>query len=136
MAQSKQLALRTGGNGSHKPHGSRGRARTRQRAFLKALRRNPNITAACAIARIPRRSVYDLRAADETFAAKWDEALDASVDEVEAKAFKIAKEGDNQMIQFVLKAHRPSIYRETSRMEIDARACGVLLLPQKEDKEP
>ena len=135
MTKATTLALRNG-SASRKWHASRARARARQTAFLRALRRNPNVTAAAAISGIPRRSLYDLRADDETFAAKWDEALDASVDEVEEKAFRIAKDGDNQMIQFVLKAHRPERYRETSRMEIDTRLCGVIVVPQKEDKEP
>ena len=103
---------------------------------MRALRRNPNVTEGSAISGIPRRSLYDLRADDEAFRAKWDEALDASVDEVEAKAFKVAKDGDNQMIQFVLKAFRPERYREISRVEVDQRLCGVLVVPAKEQKDP
>jgi hypothetical protein len=129
MPSNKQLALR---NGSHKSHTSRARARVRQRAFLKSLARNPNISEACAVSGIPRRSVYDLRAADETFASEWDAALDASVDRVEETAFRMANEGDSGMVQFVLKAFRPSRYRETSRVELDARVGGIVFLPEKE----
>jgi len=130
MTPTNALALR------NKRNATRTRARmkgTRWRAtFLKALRRNPNITAACrAAGRVNRTTAYRHRADDEAFAAKWDEALDASVDEVEERAFKLAKDGDNQMIQFVLKAFRPR-YRERSEIAIDQRMVGVIVVPEKE----
>lgn len=126
MKQQKQLALRNGSNASR----TRARRLARwQATFVQALRKSPNVTAACAKARINRTTAYRHREDDETFAAKWDEALDQSVDEVEETAFRIAKEGDNQMIQFVLKAHRPAIYRERSEVAV---AGGIIILPAKE----
>ncbi len=132
---STALALRNNGNGS-RAHARARRLARWQAVFLKTLRRNPNVTAAARAARVNRVTAYRAREDDETFAAKWDECLDASVDEVEEKAFKIAKDGDNQMIQFVLKAFRGDRYRDTSRVEIDQRLCGVLLLPSKEELPP
>ncbi len=43
----------------------------------------------------------------------------------------MAWKGDSQLLQFILKAHRPERYRETSRMELDARVGGVIFLPEK-----
>ena len=43
-------------------------------------------------------------------------------------AFKLAGEGDSQLIQFILKSHRPAIYRE--RIET-AVAGGIIFLPAK-----
>lgn len=130
---STSLALRNNGNATR----TRTRARTKSTrwhaTFLKALRRNPNVTAACRAAGVNRTTAYRHRDDDESFVAKWNEALDQSVDEVEEKAFRIAKDGDNQMIQFVLKAFRPERYRETSRVELDVRVGGVIFLPEKKD---
>jgi hypothetical protein len=129
----QQLALRS--NGAHSANASRARRLTRwQATFLKALRRNPNITAAAHAARVSRFTAYKFRNNDENFAAKWDEALDASVDKVEETAFRMANEGDGGMVQFVLKAHRPERYRE--RQEIDARLLGgIVLIPAKRTDE-
>jgi hypothetical protein len=136
MSKPKTLTLT---NGAHVSNSSRARARhiaRWQAVFVQALRKSPNITAACHAAGISRFTAYKYRENDEAFAAKWDEALDASVDKVEETAFRMANEGDSQMIQFVLKAHRGERYRETSRLEIDQRLCGVILLPEKEEKTP
>jgi hypothetical protein len=131
------LALRS--NGAHNTNASRARARRLARwqaTFVRALRQNPNVTAACRAAGVSRFTAYKHREDDEAFAVRWNECLDAAVDEVEEKAFKIAKDGDTQMIQFVLKAHRRSIYGDTARLEVDARLCGVLVVPEKEQKAP
>jgi hypothetical protein len=125
-SEGQQLALRSNGSASR----ARARRTVRWHAtFIQALRKSPNITAACHAAGVNRTTAYRHREDDESFAAKWDEALDQSVDEVEETAFRIAKEGDNQMIQFVLKAHRPAIYRERSEVAV---AGGIIILPAKE----
>jgi hypothetical protein len=77
-----------------------------------------------------------MRDADAVFAEKWDSAIAESVDEVERVCFELAWKGDPQLIQFILKSHRPAVYRDVQRHEIDARACGVILMPQKEDLPP
>jgi hypothetical protein len=128
---STALVTRDNGNGAHSSNASRARARRLARwqaAFLQALRKSPNVTAACRRAKISRFTAYKFREDDESFASRWDEALDASVDEVEEKAFRIAKDGDNQMIQFVLKAFRGERYRERSEVAV---AGGVIFLPAK-----
>jgi hypothetical protein len=133
----KTLALRN--NGAHTSNASRARARRLARwqaTFLRSLRHNPNVTAACRAAGVSRFTAYKHREDDETFAAKWEDALNASVDRCEEKAFDMAWKGDSQMIQFVLKAFRGERYRETSRVEIDQRFVGVLVVPEKELKDP
>jgi hypothetical protein len=42
---------------------------------------------------VPRRSIYNQRARDETFAAAWDEALVAGVDALEEEARRRAVDG-------------------------------------------
>ena len=119
--------------GDHGSNASRARAHRLARwqaAFLQALRKAPNVTHACRVARVSRFTAYKFREADAAFAAKWEEALSASVDRCEEKAFDMAWKGDSQLLQFILKAHRPSIYRE--RIEA-AVAGGIIFLPAKKE---
>ena len=48
--------------------------------FLEALRKDPNVTAACDHALIARKTAYQWREQDETFADGWEAALDRSKD--------------------------------------------------------
>jgi hypothetical protein len=136
---STALVIRNNGNNDPPARTKRTpRARTRiwQRAFLAALRKVPNVKAACAIAGITRRGAYDARDSDAEFRTAWLHALGESIDRVEAKVFQQAIEGDPQLAMFLLKSHKREVYGDVSRMEIDGRHVGVILLPQKEDKAP
>src|SRR5438132_96271 len=84
-----------------------------RRRFLSSLRRVPNIKAACKAANVSRQTAYRNRHDDTEFSAAWQDALDASVDELEARAFQLALGGDSRLVEFMLKSHRPSVYRET-----------------------
>jgi hypothetical protein len=104
-----------------------------QARFVKSLRYAPSVSAACKAAGVARTTAYRHRDENEVFASKWQDAIDASVDVVEARCFKLASEGDPRLIEFILKAHRPQVYRD--RQEI-AVAAGVIILPAKENKAP
>ena len=99
--------------------------------FLKTLRELPCVKSACASANVSRQTAYRTRESDAAFAEAWRDALDQSVDELEARAFKLALEGDSKLIEFMLKSHRPAVYRETTRTEIGI-AAKIVLLPAKE----
>jgi hypothetical protein len=130
------LALRNNGSATSpalpKSHGSRARTRLGRwhATFLRTLRRVPNITLACKAAGVSRRTCYDHRERSPEFAEAWDAALDESVDRVETTCFKLASEGEPRLIEFILKSHRPQVYRE--RIEA-AVAGGIIFLPQKKD---
>lgn len=110
---------------------TRGRVARWQTRFLTSLRKVPCVKSACASANVSRQTAYRTRATDATFAEAWRDALDASVDELEARAFKLALEGDSRLVEFMLKSHRPAVYRETTRTEIGI-AAKIVLLPAKE----
>lgn len=59
-------------------------------AFLAALRQCGNIRRACEACGIGRRTAYDLRGADPTFAAQWDEAQEDFADLLEEEAIRRA----------------------------------------------
>lgn len=130
-----------------------GRARTirtpqrMRELFLRELRRRGNVSDAARKAGIGRQTAYDWRAAEDGFAAAWDEALETAIDTLESEAWRRAREGtkrpiigriakdedgiltddkgrplylheySDSLMQFLLKAHRPQKYRE--RIQID-----------------
>ena len=135
MTQNKQLALRNNHNHPRKSRKSRtSRARARKgrwpALFLRTLARTPSISFAAKAAGVGRRTVYDLRERDPDFAARWDDALSASVDRCEEKAFDMAWKGDSQLLQFILKAHRASVYGDRARLDVGLLG-GVVLIPAK-----
>ena len=119
-----------------KPYPSRVRVKQWHGAFLKALAKTPSVTIACKAAGISRRTAYDRRERDPAFAEAWADALNQSVDVLEHEVYQRALKEDSQLAMFVLKAFRPERYRETSRVEIDQRMVGVLVVPEKEQLPP
>jgi hypothetical protein len=101
--------------------------------FLHHLGRTGSITFAAARAGLPRRPLYKRRAADEVFAARWDEALQLGIERLQDDAMRRALHGteravfrngqrvgsvqqyDNRLLQFLLKAHRPEVYSERGK---------------------
>ena len=102
-----------------------------QKRFLESLRQTPNVKAACSAAGVSRQTAYRTRGTDSVFRDAWQSALDASVDELEARAFQLALEGDARLVEFMLKSHRPAIYRDTQRHEVGLLG-GIVLMPAKE----
>lgn len=117
-----------------------------QRKFLSALAKTPSVKHAAQVAGIHRNTAYEWRRKDPDFSDRFQQAIDASVDDLEAKAFRFVLSGppkDNSgvnawvnLVQFMLRCHRGSVYRDVSRMEIDGRHVGVILLPEKELRDP
>lgn len=85
---------------------------------------------------ISRRTAYDWRKRYADFAAEWDEAVETSVDELEAEARRRAFSGveepvfykgeecgairkySDKLLELLLKAHRPEKYRENIKLTI------------------
>ena len=108
-----------------------------KKIFLQALATTPSVKSACAAAGVSRMTAYRHRDVDTDFARDWQSAIRHSVDDLEAVAFKLAVEGDAGLIQFLLRCHRPEIYKDTSRRELtgaDGRplAGKIIFLPAKE----
>jgi hypothetical protein len=103
-----------------------------KRKFIAALTKVPSVKHAAIAAGFSRRTAYDLRRNDEEFNQDWLAAISASVDEVETRAFELALKGEDQvaanLITFLLRCHKPEVYRE--RIEA-AVAGGVIILPAK-----
>lgn len=89
-----------------------------QPAFLAMLRNSGNVRLSCAEAGISRTVAYDARDADPDFAKAWEDALQDALDLIEARARVMALEGNERMIELLLKAHRPEIYRDRVQQDI------------------
>ncbi len=80
--------------------------------FLTVLAASCNVSEACRTADISRTAVYAWRRDDPEFAAEWDDAEGAAIDELEGVAYKRAMEGQSdRMLEILLKGHR-SKYRD------------------------
>jgi hypothetical protein len=86
-------------------------------AFLLALREAGAVRYACEAAGVGRTTAYRHRERDATFASAWAEAIEDACDELEAEARRRAKEGSDQLLMFLLKSHRPRVYRDAHRIE-------------------
>ncbi len=105
-----------------------------QKAFLSSLRATGNISVAAQAARIDRKTAYNLKDSDTTFAEEWRDAVDEAADGLEAEARRRAVKGvvepiyykgkkigkflrySDTLLIFLLKGARPETYRE--RMEV------------------
>jgi hypothetical protein len=83
--------------------------------FLDALRVHGIVSRAAIEVGVERSTIYFERQRDPIFAQEWAEALDRGVDMLEDVAKKRAYEGSDTLLIFLLKAHRPERYRETTR---------------------
>ena len=114
-------------------------------AFLAALKQGFSITHAARLAGHARQRMYELRGADEEFAAAWADAweqgTDVLEDELRRRALgydEVTYDGDGRVLRCVhrfdtpaivlaLKARRPGLYRDNlARVELTGRAGGPL----------
>lgn len=86
-------------------------------AFLDALAEGRSVADACEAVGIGRRTAYDHRQRDEGFALAWHDADERGIEELESEARKRALDGSDTMLIFLLKAKRPTVYRENVKVE-------------------
>ncbi len=78
--------------------------------FLANLASTGNVQEACRASGQHPANAYWSRKNDPDFAAKWDEAIDAAVAVLEAEAFRRALEYSDQLLIFLLKSRKPTVY--------------------------
>jgi Bacteriophage Sf6, terminase small subunit-like len=77
--------------------------RARQR-FLDGLAEGHTVTHAVKAAGIAKRTVYDIRQRDETFALAWSDAIEAGTDRIEEEALRCAVEGTERPIMYRVRS--------------------------------
>lgn len=75
------------------------------------------VTAAAKAAGIDRTAAYKARQADEEFALAWADVNEANIEKLEAEARKRACDSSDVLLIFLLKAHRPDVYRDRVAIE-------------------
>ena len=93
-----------------------------QRAFLAALKQGHTVTSACQIAKVGRTTAYAARKREPAFPAAWQEVEQEAIEVLEAEAYRRAMAGSDKLMEFLLKARRPQIYRD--RMDL-RHAIGI-----------
>ena len=103
-------------------------------AFIERLEATGNVTLAATGAGVTRQNAYQTRSRNKTFRRQWDEAIDEAVDllagEARRRATGIKRDiyyaGEvvgtervysDALLMFLLKAHRPQMYRDTVKVE-------------------
>ncbi len=90
-------------------------------AFLGVLSSGATVTLAARGAGVALSTVYDARKAHPGFAERWDLAEESSTQALEAEARRRALAGSDVLMIFLLKARRPSVYREMHRVELTGK---------------
>ena len=83
--------------------------------FLAELNQTGNVRLACEAAGISRGYVQRAKLRYKRFAAAWSEAIDNSLDLLEAAATERALESSDTLLKFLLTSRRPEVYGETVR---------------------
>jgi hypothetical protein len=114
--------------------------------FLEALAASPNVTEACRLAGVKRRTAYALKERNAEFAAAWEDALEQSTDDLVGEAWRRARVGTDKPVFyqgdecgrireysdtltiFLLKAHRPHVYGDKNKLEVSGPGGGPLQL--------
>jgi hypothetical protein len=110
------------------------RARTRKPrrdwrpAFLKGFQKSGTVTGGCAHAAIHRTTAYRERQCNEKFALAWADLELEVTDKLEATALLMALRGDVRLIEFLLKARKPDVYREHHQVELAGPGGGPVEL--------
>ena len=103
-------------------------------AFIERLRATGNVTLAARGAGVSRQEVYKARNRNKTFRRLWNEALEEAVDLLDGEARRratgikkavwyagevVGEESvyDSSLLMFLLRAHRPHLYRDNVRVE-------------------
>lgn len=84
-----------------------------QDRFLEIFAMSLNVALAAQGAGINRATAYKERDKNADFARGWDDAKAAAIERLEAAAFERAKKMSDTLLIFLLKSHKPEMYRES-----------------------
>lgn len=131
------------------------RTRARIEKFLSALADNAgHVANACKAVKIGRTTAYEWRDEDPEFADRWDNIVEAALDDLEQEARRRAYEGvqkpifyrgaecgsiteySDSLLMFILKAGRPEKYRERHEVKnTGANKIEVVYVEQSPDED-
>jgi len=89
--------------------------------FLEVFRSTCNVRLSADAAGIDRDTAYRRRQRDPEFARLWAQAEQDGIDVLEAQARARALSQSDTLLIFLLKAHRPEVYRERVDIRLDMK---------------
>lgn len=96
-------------------------------AFLSALRETGVVRSACEAAKIGRQTAYDLRYADNGFAAEWDSAMQDAADLLEVEAIRRARTGVREPV--IYQGKPCGVWVNESGEVVSENTPGAKLVP-------
>ncbi len=89
-----------------------------KRLFLDAFRESGIISQAIMVAGVSRGQLRSALDKDPEFLEAFHDAKADAIDSLETEAVRRAKDGSDQLLMFLLKSHRPEVYRENHKIEV------------------
>ncbi len=107
-------------------------------AFLATLEATANVTESARLAGVAKSTAYDRQKTDPDFAAAWKSALDSGLDYLEMVGRDRAIKSSDNLLIFLLKAHRPERYRENTAIEatVTSTQAKVMIYLPDNGREP
>ncbi len=93
-------------------------------AFLKGFAKAGTVTGGCEQAKVNRTTAYRERQRSESFALAWADIEAGVTLQLESRAVELAIAGSERLIEFLLKARRPDVYRERHQVEMAGPGGG------------
>jgi hypothetical protein len=94
--------------------------------FLELFAATGNVLLAARGAGVTRAAPYKRAQASPTFAAAWTRAREDAIDVLEGEARRRALSVSDTLLMFLLRAHRPTMYRDNARLEVTGAAGGPI----------
>jgi hypothetical protein len=88
-----------------------------QDRFLELFAISLNVALSAQGAGVNRTTVYREAERNNDFADKWNEAKQSAIERLEASAYDRAHKTSDTLLIFLLKSHKPGIYRETHHIQ-------------------
>ncbi|GMW00524.1 MAG: hypothetical protein AMXMBFR84_16610 [Candidatus Hydrogenedentota bacterium] len=124
---------------------------SKREVFLVHIQSGATIEMAAKAVGISRQAAYDLKRKCERFSQDWDEAYEVGTEAMEAEAYRRAVHGvkkpiwrgkkivdyytkySDSLLIFLLKARKPSMYRESYKQKLDAVGSGIIRMGMSEE---
>jgi len=102
-----------------------------QSVFLELFGMSMNVVLSAKGAGVDRTTIYRERQRNPNFAAAYEDARQEAIERLEAEAYKRAQNVSDTLLIFLLKSHKPDIYRE----QYEAKHAGsVEVVIRREDR--
>ena len=89
--------------------------------FIELFAATGNVRLAARGAAVTRDAPYKRAKVSPTFAAAWAQAEQDAIDVLAAEARRRALSASDALLMFLLRAHRPALYRERVDVRLDVR---------------